>query len=110
MNFILAINTFITNAASTVAVLEAEVGGNVSFEPVKKIIIALIVGLVVGLIYALSLKGQLTSVYKNESAADYTRDKSFIVNENKELFLYSKTEKTEKPQQAQQPQATSNRR
>lgn len=83
------------SVASNVAVLEAEATFNFG----TKLIVALVIGLIVGLIYALSLKGQLTSVYKNDSAADYTRENSFKVASKRDLFLYSKTEKQEKPQQ-----------
>lgn len=64
---------------------------------VTMLIIALVIGLIVGLIYALALKGSLTSVYRHDSANDYTRKGSFKVDLNKDIFLYSKTEKTEKP-------------
>jgi hypothetical protein len=64
----------------------------------KTIIIAsLVIALIVGFIRMMILKGQLTSVHKSESAADYTRDKSFRVDTKRDLFLYSKTEKKEKP-------------
>ncbi|MBR5762926.1 MAG: hypothetical protein IKX87_12975 [Lachnospiraceae bacterium] len=64
----------------------------------KVILIAsLVIALIVGLLRMLSLKGQLTSVHKSESAADYTRDNSFKVDTSRDLFLYSKTEKKEKP-------------
>ena len=78
------------------------------FNPVVKIVVALVVGLIVGLIYAAVLKGQLTSVYKNDTAADYTREGSFSVPVKRDLFIYSKTEKKEKPKpqpQQQQPPA-----
>ena len=65
----------------------------------KTILIASIaIALIVGLIRILCLKGQLTSVHKSESAADYTRDNSFKLETKRDLFLYSKTEKKEKPQ------------
>ena len=50
----------------------------------------------VGFIRMMILKGQLTSVHKSESAADYTRDKSFRVDTKRDLFLYSKVDKKEK--------------
>lgn len=71
---------------------------------VTALIISLCIGLLVGLIYALILKGQLTSVYKNDSAADYTKANSFKVEIRKDTFLYSKTEKEEKPEQNQKDQ------
>lgn len=64
----------------------------------KTILIAsIVIALIVGLIRILCLKGQLTSVHKSESAADYTRDNSFKLETKRDLFLYSKTEKKEKP-------------
>ena len=64
----------------------------------KVILIAsLVIAIIVGLLRMLSLMGQLTSVHKNESAADYTRNNSFKVETSRDLFLYSKTEKKEKP-------------
>lgn len=71
---------------------------------VSVIVIALVIGLIIGLIRTFSLKGQLTSVYKNDTAVDYTRDKSFVVDEKRDLFLYSKTTKEEKPQNEGQKQ------
>ena len=67
----------------------------------RTFICKLLIGLIVGLLYALSLKSQLTSVYKNETAADYVRPASFKVADKKDIFMYSKTEKTEKPKQQQ---------
>ena len=65
----------------------------------KTILIAsIVIALIVGLIRIFCLKGQLTSVHKSESAADYTRDNSFKLETKRDLFLYSKTEKKEKPQ------------
>lgn len=69
------------------------------FDFVKVLIISLVIGLIIGLIRALSLKGQLTSVYKNDSASDYTRQGSFKVETSRDTFLYSKTEKMEKPKE-----------
>ncbi|MCQ2518925.1 MAG: hypothetical protein MJ107_00195 [Lachnospiraceae bacterium] len=109
MNILLALYYQTVGVASNL-VLEAS---SMGFNPVKKIIIALVVGLIVGLLYALSLKGQLTSVYKKETAADYTRPNSFKLTGKRDLFLYTKTEKTPKPQQSQAapaPQAPNNRK
>jgi len=64
---------------------------------VKMIIIAVVIGVLVGIFYALILKSELTSVYKNDSAADYTKDKSFKVEVSRDTFMYSKTKKEEKP-------------
>ncbi len=65
---------------------------------VAMIIVPIVIGLIVGLIRAMILKGQLTSVYKNDSAADYTRENSFKLELNRDIFLYSKTEKEAKPE------------
>lgn len=116
MNILLIMYLYITNLAASVSGTVLAITANTEytdpgFQPVKKIIIALVIGLLVGLIYALSLKSQLTSVYKNESAADYTRNNSFKLTDKKDLFLYSKTERTAKPQSAppaQQPAPPSN--
>ena len=68
------------------------------FDWVTAIIIALSIGLLAAFITAMSLKGQLTSVYKNDSAADYTKSGSFKLETKRDTFLYSKTEKEAKPQ------------
>lgn len=82
------------NCFSTVVLTETADG---EWSIVNVLIISLVVGLICGLIRALSLKGQLTSVYKNNSAADYTRANSFKVTTSKDIFLGSKTETFEKP-------------
>ena len=71
-----------------------------SIEPKQLLTIAIVsvvIALIVAFIRNMSLKGQLTSVHKNDTAADYTRDKSFKVETSKDLFLYSKVDKKEKP-------------
>ncbi len=76
------------------------VGGNTDgtgVDFVTILVIAAVVGFLIALIRILILKGQLTSVYRNDSASDYKRDKSFKVDVEREVFLYSKTEKEEKP-------------
>lgn len=80
-----------------ISVLESVVPASDGYDWMMMIIVAVVIGLIVGLIYALVLRGQLTSVYKNDTAADYTREKSFKVEVEREVFLYSKTEKEEKP-------------
>ena len=76
----------------------ADVAGQPAHNIVKVLIVILVIALLIGLIRILCLKGQLTSVHRSESAADYTRDNSFSVQIKRDLFLYSKTDKTEKPQ------------
>ena len=95
------LSVLLTSIILNVSVFLTETGeyANYGFQPLKKIIIALVIGLIVGLIYALMLKGQLTSVYKKDSAADYTRPGSFNVTGRQDVFLYSKTDKTPKPKQ-----------
>lgn len=68
----------------------------------KRLGIAVVIGLIIGLIYASILKGQLKSVIKNDSAADYKRPGSFKLEESRDTFLYSKTEKKEKPKNNEQ--------
>ncbi len=63
------------------------------------IIISLVIGLICGFGRALALKSQLTSVYKNNSASDYTRKGSFKVTGQRDIFLGSKTETVDKPKQ-----------
>lgn len=88
------------NMIITLTTVAASAGAGASFNFVKVLIISLVIGLIVGLIYAASLKGQLTSVYKNDTAADYTIKNSMKVDSRRDLFLYSKTEKQAKPQQS----------
>ena len=89
-------NTLFAGLAN-VAVLTETAG----FDFVKVLIVSLVIGLICGLIRALSLKGQLTSVYKKSSASDYKRPNSFKVTKERDIFLGSKTETTAKPQQQQ---------
>ena len=97
MSILLSIQTVLLNTGAFTAVATEGADG---FGFGTKLIISLVIGLIVGFIYAMVLKGQLTSVYKNDSAADYTRDNSFVVSDKKDIFMYSKTEKTAKPQQS----------
>lgn len=93
------INAFLNMAASKVmAVAEATVEPEGEIDFVKMIVIALVVGLLAGIIYALILKSELTSVYSNDTAADYKKPGSFKVDLSREMFMYSKTERKEKPQ------------
>lgn len=91
-------NTFLN-----VLVLTATEAASKSINWKTLIIVAVIIGLIVAGIRALILKGQLTSVFKNDSAGDYTKPNSFKVEVSREFFLYSKTEKEEK--QEAQPKA-----
>lgn len=92
---------FVCNVYNVCLTVSSEVASNPSFAAVwgKKLIIALVIGLIIGGIYALTLKSQLTSVYKNNTAADYTRENSFKVETSRDVFIYSKTEKKEKPKE-----------
>ena len=64
---------------------------------IGSIIISIIIGLIIGLVYALILKSQLTSVRANNTASDYTKEGSFSLRTNKDIFLGTKTERTKKP-------------
>lgn len=79
-----------------IVLLDSAASKNVNWTAM--IVVPIVIGLIVGLIRALVLKGQLTSVYKNDSAADYTRENSFKLEINRDMFLYSKTEKEAKPE------------
>lgn len=63
----------------------------------RMVIISVVIGLLVGLIYALILKGSLTSVHRNDAAADYVRPGSFKLEREQDSFMYSETDKKEKP-------------
>jgi len=94
------ISGIILNAVASYGAVLTEAAG----KPIGKIVLyAVIIGVICGFIYALALKSQLTSVYKNNSASDYTRKDSFKVTFRKEIFLGSKTETIEKPKQAPPP-------
>ncbi len=75
----------------------AKASGITSKQLLTIVIASLVIAAIVAFIRIMSLKGQLTSVHKSESAADYTRDKSFRVDTKRDLFLYSKVDKKEKP-------------
>ncbi len=84
------------SAAFTGAVLSSGAG---EYHWGTAIIISIVIGLICGFMRALALKGQLTSVYKNNSASDYTRKGSFKVTGKRDIFLGSKTETVDKPKQ-----------
>lgn len=74
----------------------AKATGITSKQLLTIVITSIVIAAIVAFIRIMSLKGQLTSVHKSESAADYTRDKSFRVDTKRDLFLYSKVDKKEK--------------
>lgn len=92
------------NTLLSILVLTATDAAGTSINWKTLIIVAVVIGLIVAGIRALILKGQLTSVFKNDSAGDYTKPNSFKVELSKEFFLYSKTEKEEKKEAQPQPQ------
>lgn len=76
----------------------AQNGGRGPFKAGTKIIVSLIIGLIAGLIYRGSLKGQLKSVVASNTAADYKVKDSFKLNEERDIFLYSHTDRVAKPE------------
>ncbi len=96
MNIILAFNLLVASAAHYIPVVAAE-GGDFSIG--SALLISIVIGLICGLIRALILKGELTSVHKNDSAADYTRPGSFKLQGKKDIFLGTKTEVFDKPKE-----------
>lgn len=68
------------------------------FNFLKNALIALAIGIVMGLIVLFSLLGQLKSVAKKNSAADYQKAGSFKLRDSREIFLYKKTDRRTKPQ------------
>ena len=83
-------NTFMT------VVAEADMSSLGAVLP-RMILIAVGIGLLAGFIHAISLKSALTSVRKNDTAADYEREGSFVVERQSDNFVYSTTERKEKP-------------
>ena len=69
----------------------------------KTLIVSLIVSFLAALIATGVMKGKLTSVYKADSARSYIREGSFRLSEEREIYLYRKTEKKEKAQKADAP-------
>lgn len=92
------------NTLLSILVLTANEAAGTPINWKSIIIAAVVIGLIVAGIRALILKGQLTSVFKNDSAGDYTKPNSFKVEVSKEFFLYSKTEKEEKKEAQPQTQ------
>ena len=64
------------------------------FHTVKKVLISLIIGLAVGGITVLVMKSKLNSVGRQSGAANYVIPGSFILNESRDLFLYSNVTRT----------------
>lgn len=89
------LNTVTSINSITTVVLTADGDFNIG----KVLIVSIVIGLICGLITAFSLKGQLTSVYKRDSASNYTRPNSFKLAHQKDIFLGSKTETVEKPKE-----------
>ena len=96
MNIISAFNLLMLSAARYIPVVASDYGDG-EFSVFKALIIAIIIGLICGFIRSLILKSELTSVYKNDSATDYTRAGSFKLQGKKDIFLGTKTEVFDKP-------------
>lgn len=60
----------------------------VTFHWPKYLGISALIGLVVALIYLLTLRGQLKSVSRNNSAANYVKSGSFNLTRQREIYLY----------------------
>ena len=67
------------------------------FHPVKKILISLVIGFVIAAIVVFTMKGKLKSVRVKSEASDYVVPGSFVVNQSRDLFLYSHVTRTERP-------------
>jgi uncharacterized protein len=73
---------------------------NLPKEPFNKgmaLVIALIAGFIIGKIYAGKLKGELTSVRRQNAAVGYVREGSLNVTNSNEFFLYKNVSRSAKP-------------
>jgi uncharacterized protein len=73
---------------------------NLPKEPFNKgmaLVIALIAGFIIGKIYAGKLKGELTSVRRQNAAVGYVREGSLNVTNSNEFFLYRNVSRSAKP-------------
>ena len=59
-----------------------------------QIIVPIISGLIVGCLVLAGLLGQLKSVIKQHSAADYVKKGSLQLSRKEDIFLYKNTERT----------------
>lgn len=66
------------------------------FPFMKRLGIAIIAGLLIAFIIVTIMKSKLTTVKAQDSAVDYTKEGSMVVNESRDMFLYSHVSKTEK--------------
>ena len=60
-------------------------------------VISIIIGLAIGLITVFVLKGNMKSVYFNDSARSYTVENSFKLNNSRDIFLYRTVTRVKKP-------------
>ena len=67
------------------------------FPFLKRLGIAILAGLIIAFIIVSIMKSKLTTVKAQDSAADYTKEGSMVVNESRDMFLYSHVTKTAKP-------------
>lgn len=65
----------------------------------KYALISIVVGLIAALIVVSSMKGKLKSVHKQYDAANYVRNGSMYLTDNRDTFLYNRITSTPKPQQ-----------
>jgi uncharacterized protein len=61
------------------------------------LVIAVAAGFIIGKIYAGKLKGELTSVRRQNAAVGYVREGSLNVTNSNEFFLYKNVSRTAKP-------------
>lgn len=60
-------------------------------------VICIIIGIVIGLITVLVMKGQLSSVYKQDGAQAYVTEDSLNLQVRTDNFLYENITRTPKP-------------
>ncbi len=61
------------------------------------IIVAIVVGLIIGLIVTGIMRAGLKSVHLQSNAEVYIRGTGLNLTKNRDIFLYSKVDKTAKP-------------
>ena len=71
------------------------------FPFMRNLLIALLVGLIVGVISVQCMKAKMKTVRVQKSAANYEKEGSMVINESRDMFLYSKIDRRRKPKQNQ---------
>lgn len=75
--------------------IDGEING-FPFKAGRNLIISLIIGLIVSLIVTGSMKGKLKSVRWQDKATSYVKNGSFNVTESRDIFLYSRINRTKR--------------